>query len=100
LELGLSQLAEIELSALSNQCLDRRIADLKILTHEVNAWENERNSIGATVHLSQNFPPRNGPIRDISRPKKEPRFRRRQGISEPQRNRSLVLMKAVMADNA
>jgi hypothetical protein len=42
-------MAEIELSALSKQCLDRRIADLKILKHEVSAWENERNSIGATV---------------------------------------------------
>ena len=42
-------MAEIELSALSKQCLDRRIADLKTLKHEVSAWENERNSIGATV---------------------------------------------------
>ncbi|HPM26654.1 MAG TPA: IS630 family transposase, partial [Methanothrix sp.] len=33
----------------SKQCLDRRIADLKTLKHEVSAWENERNSIGATV---------------------------------------------------
>ena len=42
-------MAEIELSALSKQCLDRRIADLMILKHEVSAWEDERNSIGATV---------------------------------------------------
>ena len=42
-------MAEIELSALSKQCLDRRIADLKTLKHEVSAWENERNSIGETV---------------------------------------------------
>jgi hypothetical protein len=42
-------MAEIELSALSKQCLDRRIADLKTLMHEVSAWENKRNSIGATV---------------------------------------------------
>ncbi len=42
-------MAEIELSALSKQCLDRRIADLKILKHEVSAWQNERNSVGATV---------------------------------------------------
>jgi len=34
---------------LSKQCLDRRIADLKILMHEVSAWEDERNSIGTTV---------------------------------------------------
>jgi len=33
----------------TKQCLDRRIADLKLLMHEVSAWENERNSIKATV---------------------------------------------------
>ncbi len=42
-------MAEIELSALSKQCLDRRIADMKRLADEVSAWECERNSIGATV---------------------------------------------------
>jgi DDE superfamily endonuclease len=42
-------MAEIELSALSKQCLDRRIADLKRLIDEVSAWEQERNAIGATV---------------------------------------------------
>ena len=42
-------MAEIELSALSKQCLDRRIADMKNLIDEVSAWEQERNAIGATV---------------------------------------------------
>jgi hypothetical protein len=42
-------MAEIELSALSKQCLDRRIADMKWLIDEVSAWEQERNAIGATV---------------------------------------------------
>jgi DDE superfamily endonuclease len=42
-------MAEIELSALSKQCLDRRIADMKRLIDEVSAWEQERNAIGATV---------------------------------------------------
>jgi hypothetical protein len=42
-------MAEIELSALSKQCLDRRIADMKRLIDEVSAWEKERNAIGATV---------------------------------------------------
>jgi hypothetical protein len=36
-------LAESELSALSNQCLDRRIADKQTLVEEVAAWENTRN---------------------------------------------------------
>ena len=42
-------MAEIELSALSKQCLDRRIASVMKLADEVSAWEHERNSIGATV---------------------------------------------------
>ena len=42
-------MAEIELAALSKQCLDRRIADMKRLADEMGAWERERNSIGATV---------------------------------------------------
>lgn len=42
-------MAEIELSALSKQCLDRRIASMKKLADEVSIWEQERNAIGATV---------------------------------------------------
>jgi len=42
-------MAEIELSALSKQCLDRRIAEMKRLIDEVRAWEQERNAIRATV---------------------------------------------------
>jgi hypothetical protein len=43
-------IAEIELSALARQCLDRRIADQETLTKEVAAWERERNSARVTVH--------------------------------------------------
>jgi hypothetical protein len=42
-------MAERELSALSKQCLDRRIVDMEKLADEVSAWERERNAIGATV---------------------------------------------------
>ena len=42
-------LAEIELSVLSRQCLDRRIPNQETLTTEVAAWEAERNESGATV---------------------------------------------------
>jgi len=42
-------MAEIELSALSKQCLDRRIAEMKRLIDGVSAWEQERNAIRATV---------------------------------------------------
>ncbi len=36
--------AEIELSVLSRQCLDRRIPDADTLTREVAAWEQARNA--------------------------------------------------------
>jgi hypothetical protein len=36
-------MAESELSVLSGQCLDRRIADKQTLTEEVAAWEDSRN---------------------------------------------------------
>lgn len=42
-------MAEIELSVLSQQCLDRRIPDKAILEREVAAWVVERNQSGATV---------------------------------------------------
>jgi len=42
-------LAEIELSVLSRQCLDRRIPDQPTLSTEVAAWEVERNAKQATV---------------------------------------------------
>ena len=35
-------MAEIELSVLSRQCLNRRIPDEQTLTHEVQAWTSER----------------------------------------------------------
>jgi uncharacterized small protein (DUF1192 family) len=37
-------IAEIELSVLSKQCLNRRIAALDRLRHETKAWERERNA--------------------------------------------------------
>jgi hypothetical protein len=36
--------AEIELSALASQCLDRRIASLDLLNQEINAWQVHRNN--------------------------------------------------------
>jgi hypothetical protein len=41
--------AEIELSVLRGQCLDRRIKDRETLEHEVGAWEQERNDAGTVI---------------------------------------------------
>jgi len=42
-------MAEIELSVLNRQCLDRRIPDQPALEHQVAAWEQHRNDTEATV---------------------------------------------------
>lgn len=42
-------MAEIELSALAKQCLDRRIPDQQALVDETAAWERARNQQAATV---------------------------------------------------
>jgi molybdenum cofactor biosynthesis enzyme MoaA len=38
-------MAEIELSVLKGQCLDRRIADMATMQTEVAAWESDRNNM-------------------------------------------------------
>jgi DDE superfamily endonuclease len=45
--------AEVELSALARQCLDRRIPDLESLRREVSDWERDRN--GAVVGVDWQF---------------------------------------------
>lgn len=45
--------AEMELSVLARQCLDRRIPDADTLTREVAAWERGRNA--ATVSVDWQF---------------------------------------------
>jgi hypothetical protein len=47
-------MAEIELSALSKQCLDRRIETLEKLAAELDSWEQERNAAKATVRWKFN----------------------------------------------
>jgi len=42
-------MAEIKLSVLSGQCLDRRIPDRETLTREVKAWEARQNASPASV---------------------------------------------------
>jgi hypothetical protein len=45
--------AEMELSVLARQCLDRRIPDASTLKHEVQSWEQERNK--AVVKVDWQF---------------------------------------------
>lgn len=46
-------MAEIELSVLARQCLDRRIPDQQALAREVTAWEADRNA--AVVRVDWQF---------------------------------------------
>jgi hypothetical protein len=43
-------IAEIELSALNGQCLERRIPSLEEMRREVAAWQKHRNNRGAPVN--------------------------------------------------
>ena len=43
-------MAEIEFSALSKQCLDRRIGEIKKMRKEVKAWAEERNQKRIKIH--------------------------------------------------
>ena len=42
--------AEIELSALNSQCLNRRIPDIDLMRKEVAAWELDRNNRATTIN--------------------------------------------------
>jgi hypothetical protein len=42
-------IAEIELSVLSRQCLDRRIGEIETLANETRAWKQKRNAASKTI---------------------------------------------------
>ena len=50
-------IAEIELNALTKQCLNRRIADISTLQEEISRWEVDRNS--ADKHVQWHFTTQN-----------------------------------------
>jgi hypothetical protein len=54
-------MAEIELSALERQCLNRRIGDERTLVMEVKSWERERNQ--ATTSINWHFTTRDARIK-------------------------------------
>jgi DDE superfamily endonuclease len=42
-------MAEIELSVLSRQCLNRRIGEAEVLRSEIGAWQQKRNAASKTI---------------------------------------------------
>lgn len=72
-------MAELEFSALARQCLNRRIASIEDLTHQVEAWAAERNQRAVKVNWS--FTVANaqekmghwyGKVNSVNKPKPEP----------------------------
>ena len=64
-------MAEIELSVLSRQCLDRRVPDFETLEAEAAAWQQRRDAAGvkidwrfrtddARIKLKRLYPPLQG----------------------------------------
>jgi hypothetical protein len=45
-------MAEIEFSALSRQCLNRRFDGVETLVEQVKAWEKDRNKRAVKIHRS------------------------------------------------
>ena len=43
-------MAEVEISVLTEQCSDRRLGNQVIVANEVGAWESERNDARATIN--------------------------------------------------
>jgi len=43
-------MAEIELSVLNKQCLNRRISDRQVLIDEIKAWEDYRNNLDSKIN--------------------------------------------------
>jgi hypothetical protein len=43
-------IAEIELSALNSQCLQRRISSIEVMRNEIAAWQKHRNNRGAPIN--------------------------------------------------
>jgi hypothetical protein len=42
-------MAEVEISVLTERCLDRRLASQAIVASEVEAWKSEKNAVLATI---------------------------------------------------
>jgi hypothetical protein len=57
-------MVEIEIGVLRSQCLDRRIDSRDLLVSEVAAWEQQRNSSGASINWM--FTPEKAPQRGSS----------------------------------
>jgi len=49
-------MSEVEISVLTEQCLDCRVGSLAIVANEIGAWEAELNAAWATIDWRFTFP--------------------------------------------
>ena len=59
-------MAEVEISVLTGQCLDRRLGSLEIVANEVGAWETERNATRATIDWRFTIPNARDKLKKLS----------------------------------
>jgi hypothetical protein len=65
-------MAEVEISVLTEQCLDRRLGCQEVLTKEVAAWEAERNAAQATIDWRFTIPNARDKLRKLYPVHEEP----------------------------
>jgi hypothetical protein len=65
-------MAEVEISVLSGQCLERRLGNQAIVKKEVDAWEVERNAARATIDWRFTIPNARDKLKRLYPLKKEP----------------------------
>lgn len=58
-------MAEVEISVLTEQCLDRRLGNQEIVAHEVGAWQAERNDAKATIDWRFTIPKARDKLRKL-----------------------------------
>lgn len=58
-------MAEVEISVLTQQCLDRRLGDLETVTREVAVWEMHRNAVRAKIDWRFTIPTARDKLRKL-----------------------------------
>ncbi len=65
-------MAEVEISVITEQCLDRRLGSKAILTKEIAAWQAERNAAKATIDWRFTIPNARDKLRKLYPVRDEP----------------------------
>ena len=58
-------MAEVEISVLTQQCLDRRLGNLETVIREVAAWNTHRNAVRAKIDWQFTIPTARDKLRKL-----------------------------------